>query len=101
MKKGGRLQTFLFNNRRTFRPVILLDPAKEKLFQIDLTSKNLLLTEGIYTDIERFYEFISDHIAYNGAAYAIGGYDELRVVYNRSRVFDATSVGEEPRRRHL
>ena len=33
--------------------------------------------------------------------YGIGGYGEYREVYSRSRVFDGTFPGEEPRRLHL
>jgi peptidoglycan LD-endopeptidase LytH len=33
--------------------------------------------------------------------YGIGGYNEHRTVYSRSRVFDAPTPGEEPRRLHL
>ena len=101
MSKAMRLRAFLNKRNTIFHPVVRFDPAVQKLISIDLTSTNNSLTEEIYSDIERFNKFIAEHISIHNATYAIGGYDELRVVYNRSQVFDAKAAGEEPRRRHL
>ena len=85
MSKAMRLRAFLNKRNTIFHPVVRFDPAVQKLISIDLTSTNNSLTEEIYSDIERFNKFIAEHISIHNATYAIGGYDELRVVYNRSQ----------------
>jgi len=71
-----------------------------KLLQMDFTAANKELTDDILNDVELFYAYINDKLTAAGAEYGIGGYDEHRTIYSRSRVFD-TSDGSEPRRLHL
>lgn len=80
-----------------FHPVVLFDPSKEKLLLMDFTEKNKTLTEEIFSDTEKFSQYIDKQLIAANAKYGIGGYDELRTVYARSNVFDA----DEPRRLHL
>ena len=95
------LQSALLKNRSVFHSLVPFDPTKDRLVALDLTALNKNLTEDIYGAPERFGSYINKHIEGAGAAYAIGGYDELRVVYSISEVFNAVVANEEPRRRHL
>ncbi|HEX7846335.1 MAG TPA: peptidoglycan DD-metalloendopeptidase family protein [Chitinophagaceae bacterium] len=83
-----------------YHPVVLFDPAKDKLLPLDLTANNTAFTEEIYNDIGSFSHYMTEQLKTANAKYAIGGYDEHRQVYSSSAVFDA--VGDsEPRRLHL
>lgn len=69
------------------------------LLLMDFTAANTALTEEILEDTALFSNYVSTQLAAAGARYGIGGYNEHRTIYSRSKVFDAT--GEEPRRLHL
>ena len=80
-----------------FHPVVPFKNATEKLLLLDFTEKNKTLTEEIFSDTEKFSQYIDLELSMAKATYGIGGYDELRTLYARSKWFDA----EEPRRLHL
>ena len=84
-----------------FAPVVPFDPGTDKLLLLDFTEKNKDITEDILKVITKFSASINNLLANAGARYGIGGYNEHRTVYSRSKVFDAPIPGEEPRRLHL
>ncbi len=84
-----------------FAPVIPFDPGTDKLLLLDFTEENKDLTEEILKDTTKFSAYINGLLINAGARYGIGGYNEHRTVYSRSKVFDAPVPGEEPRRLHL
>jgi murein DD-endopeptidase MepM/ murein hydrolase activator NlpD len=88
-------------NADAFRRVVPFDPSSDRLLQLDFTDANKDLSEEILADTQRFSDFISNTLNVAGARYGIGGYNEHRTVYSRSKVFDAITPGEEPRRLHL
>lgn len=81
----------------TFHPVVPFNPRKEKLLKTDFTANNTGLTEETLYDTAAFSAYIEKLLG-TTYTYGIGGYDEHRTIYSRSRRFDA---GEEPRRLHL
>lgn len=81
-------------------PAVSFDPATDKLLLLDFTDDNKELTPDTINDTEEFAKYISHRLKITHAKFGIGGYDEHRTVYSRSKVFDATG-GEEPRRLHL
>jgi murein DD-endopeptidase MepM/ murein hydrolase activator NlpD len=72
----------------------------DKLLLMDFTERNTELTDEILNDTNKFIKYINAKLKEAGAKYGIGGYDEHRTVYSRSKVFD-TPGGGEPRRLHL
>jgi peptidoglycan LD-endopeptidase LytH len=84
-----------------FFPVVDFNPQADRLLKMDFTEKNAELTSKIIEDTQLFTNYIADKLSNGNYRYGIGGYDELRTVYNRSRVFDAPIPGDEPRRLHL
>lgn len=84
-----------------FAPVVPFDPRTDKLLLLDFTENNKTVTEDILKDTTKFSVYINDLLANASARYGIGGYNEHRTVYSRSKVFDAPVPGEEPRRLHL
>lgn len=91
----------LKKHQQAFHPVVLLDPAKDKLVALDFTAENKLLTTDILDTTASFTGYINKHLSAAKARYGIGGYAEQRTVYSMSKVFDADEPGEEPRRLHL
>jgi murein DD-endopeptidase MepM/ murein hydrolase activator NlpD len=67
---------------------------------MNFTAANRELTDEILNNTNLFIRYINKTLAAHGAVYGIGGYNEHRTIYSRSRVFDSGG-GEEPRRLHL
>lgn len=101
METSLPLISALKQNSAMFHPVVPFENGTDKFVSLDLSAKNPELTPEIYGDTERFSQFVADHIKTSEATYAIGGYDELRIVYSRSDVFNSSATSGEPRRRHL
>jgi peptidoglycan LD-endopeptidase LytH len=85
----------------SFKPVVPFNPGNDKLTALDFTAANTALTADIIEEIDRFCSYINGKLETAGALYGIGGYAEHRTVYQASRLFDAPSPGDEPRRLHL
>ncbi len=84
-----------------YQQVVHFDKAADKLLLLDFTEANKELTAEIISDTKKFSDYISHKLHSANATLGIGGYNEHRTVYSRSRVFDATDPHEEPRRLHL
>lgn len=70
------------------KPIVAFNPQREKLLAMDFTELNKALTTEIVEDTASFSDYINDTLNDAGALYGIGGYNEHRTVYARSRVFD-------------
>lgn len=86
-----------------FQQVVAFDETVDKLVLMDFTEANNELTADIINDVMKFSNYINAKRQTKNAkpSLGIGGYDEHRTVYSRSKVFDAVEEGEEPRRHHL
>ncbi|MDB5211715.1 MAG: peptidase [Sediminibacterium sp.] len=82
------------------QPVVQFDRNNDRLLLLDFTEANKELTADIIDDTARFSGYIRTKLQTANAKFGIGGYDEHRTVYSRSKVFDSAN-GEEPRRLHL
>ncbi|MDE3251589.1 MAG: peptidase M23, partial [Bacteroidota bacterium] len=82
------------------KPVVPFSSATDRLLLLDFTEKNRSLRADILDDTPAFSAYIAQQLRQEGARYGIGGYDEHRTVYSRSKVFDAKE-GQAPRRLHL
>ena len=72
-------------------PVVSFNSEKDKLLTMDFTQSNTSLTTDIIENTEAFSTYIVQQLSAADAAYGIGGYNEHRTVYARSRVFDGAS----------
>jgi murein DD-endopeptidase MepM/ murein hydrolase activator NlpD len=97
----NRLISMLTDHQSGFEKVVPFDPEKNKLLLLDFTIGNQALTDEVLADTGSFSAYISRKLGDKNALYGIGGYAEYREVYSRSRVFDGSAAGEEPRRLHL
>jgi len=95
------LVSLLKENQSSFERVVPFNPGKDKLLPFDFTNNNTELTEEILRETRSFTGYINHQLYETKSLYGIGGYNEYREVYSRSRVFDANGPGEEPRRLHL
>ena len=80
-------------------PVVPIEPG-DKFLVMDFTAANQELNEQVLADNDQFIRYINQKLSAAGARYGIGGYNEHRTIYSRSRVFDDPD-GKEPRRLHL
>jgi len=92
-----RLESVLEKNRRNFHTVVDYNAATDKLLQFDFTAANTALTEDIISNTASFSQYINSRLSAANAKYGVGGYNEDRVLYKRSKHFD----GEEKRSIHL
>jgi len=97
----NQLNEILKANQSSFEAVVPFNPGKDNLLLLDFTNKNIELTDEVLKDTRPFIDYINNKLREAKVLYGIGGYNEYREVYSRSRVFDAAVPGEEPRRLHL
>jgi murein DD-endopeptidase MepM/ murein hydrolase activator NlpD len=98
MTATQQLIAYLNRHPDAIGKVVDFDPFTERLFHFDLTKSNKNLKEDVFTDTEKFSDWIRNILQINNAKYGIGGYFEHRTIYARSEHFDTT---DEPRRLHL
>ena len=82
-----------------FHPIVPYE-KEDKFLLLDFTDKNTELTAEILNDTNLFIHYINSKLQAAGAKYGIGGYNEHRTIYSRSKVFDPKQ-GQEERRLHL
>lgn len=91
------LARILQNHENDFHPVVSFDPSKEKLYKFDFSKENNELSDADISDTGAFERYVNGKLKAAHAKYGIGGYNEDRVLYRRSKLFD----GERPRTVHL
>lgn len=74
-----------------FHPVVPFE-KNDTLLLLDFTENNKELNAETLEDTNQFIQYINFKLEKAGAKYGIGGYDEHRTIYSRSKVFD----GEQP-----
>jgi len=72
------------------------NPAKEKLVHFDFTNNNKELVEIDLANTEIFSAYVHAKLKNAKAKYGIGGYDENRIFYKRSKLFDAEDSQVSP-----
>lgn len=91
------LNALLKKNSSAFHPIVSFDNKKDKLLQLSFTAANTALTDEILSDTNAFSGYIQKLLG-KKYRYGIGGYNEHRTIYSRSKKFDGD---DEPRRLHL
>ncbi|MEP7318209.1 MAG: peptidoglycan DD-metalloendopeptidase family protein [Panacibacter sp.] len=94
------LSTILKKNQHIYRPVVPFNQEQDKLLAMDFTLTNKALNPDILNNTAGFAKYIAQELKNSNARYGIGGYNEHRTIYSRSKYFDSPT-GEEPRRLHL
>lgn len=94
------LVTVLKKNAHLFHPVVPLSKPQERLVALDFSESNTQLTQELLENIDLLEAWVQGQVKSHDAAFGIGGYAELRKVYDRSSLF-SDPEGGEPRRLHL
>ncbi len=96
-EKTAELKKYLENKPGIISPLVDFNKVTDRLYPFDFTSQNTLLHPDTIADTGKFSQWVDSILEQNGCRYGIGGYDEHRILYSRSTLFD----DEEPRRLHL
>jgi murein DD-endopeptidase MepM/ murein hydrolase activator NlpD len=99
LTQANILQERLKAHSHTFHKLVDFNAVKEKLVHLDFTNTNKELGEIDLTNTETFSAYVEGKLKKEKAKFGIGGYNELRDLYERSIVFDSSGV--EPRRLHI
>jgi len=94
-----------------FHAVVPFEKGIDRLFHFDFTDHNKELSTETIADTDRFADYINQQLKKTGCRYGIGGYNEHRTLYARSKHFDIVPnkflaeshnpPESEPRRLHL
>lgn len=98
MDATSRLSAWLKTHPQHISSVVDLNAKSDRLFRLDLTKNNTELSPAIVNDTFAFSNWVNKKLAVNNCRYGIGGYMELRTIYDDREQFDTTG---EPRRLHL
>ena len=82
------VENVLLKNQLNFHSVVDFKPVRDKLIQLDFTSANTELTADLVANTENFSEYINKTLQTKEAKYGIGGYNENRILYKRSELFN-------------
>ncbi|HTM93215.1 MAG TPA: hypothetical protein VL095_12400, partial [Flavisolibacter sp.] len=93
------IQQILKTHSDKFHPVVPFEKT-DKLLLLDFSDRNTEMNTEFWNNTDLFISYINSKLEKAGAKYGIGGYNELRNFYARSKVFN-TGDHEEPRRLHL
>jgi murein DD-endopeptidase MepM/ murein hydrolase activator NlpD len=99
MNATERLSAWLQQHPQTISKVVDFDAAKDKFYPFDLTANNRELNADILGDVSRFSQWVTQKLADNHCRYGIGGYMELRTIYDNREQF--ATDGQERRNLHL
>ena len=86
------VENIIRKNQQGFAQVIQFDAHSQKLAAIDLTENNNGLDQMIYNDTELFISYLEALRRKQRADYLVGGYDELRMIYGRSELFNTAKT---------
>jgi hypothetical protein len=99
MDASARLSAWLKNHPQSISKVVDINIDTDHLFKLDLTAANTELNADIIGDTAKFSQWLDKKLAGNNCRYGIGGYMELRTIYDNRAQFDTS--GEERRNLHL
>lgn len=99
MSEQNSFEAWLREHAVTFHPVVPFEKS-DKLLLLDFTAANIELTDETLSNTNLFMRYVNEKLDAANVRYGIGGYNEHRTVYSRSKVFDALNGGK-PRRLHL
>ena len=92
----------------SFHKVVDYDPATDKMVHLDFTGNDKELGETAQDNIEELTRYVQKKLRDANAKYGIGGYNEKRILYNKSNLFtpppvvnNGKQILTEPRNIHL
>jgi murein DD-endopeptidase MepM/ murein hydrolase activator NlpD len=98
MDASARLSAWLKDHPQSISKVVDITNT-DRLLRFNLTATNTELNADIVGDTAKFSQWVDKKLADNHCRYGIGGYMELRTIYDNRAQFDTS--GEERRNLHL
>jgi murein DD-endopeptidase MepM/ murein hydrolase activator NlpD len=98
MDASARFAATLKAYPQNISKVVDFDEAEDRLYQFDLTKNNPELSFELVNDAAKFSHWVDQKLADNNCRYGIGGYMELRAIYDNREQFETSG---EQRRLHL
>ena len=98
MDASARLAVALKANPQNISKVVDFDGVDDRLYHFDLTKNNTELSFGVVNDVAKFSHWVDQKLADNHCRYGIGGYMELRTIYDNREQFETSG---EQRQLHL
>lgn len=86
------LENILQKHTENFHSVVEFDPSKEKLFVFDFTATNTEITAAEIVNTEKLSQYINNKLKQANAKYGIGGYNENRILYTKSQLFNSGTL---------
>ena len=91
----SKLEHALLKYESTFGKVVDFNAATEQLCHLDFTAANTDLTTALVTDTQQFSTYINNKLKAGNCKYGIGGYNENRVLYTRSKHFEIAAADSD------
>jgi murein DD-endopeptidase MepM/ murein hydrolase activator NlpD len=98
MDASAKLAAALKSHPQSISNVVDFDVSTDKLYRFDLTRNNTELSFEVVNDVARFSHWVYEKLALHHCRYGIGGYMELRTIYDNREQFE---TGGEQRQLHL
>ena len=92
----SKLEHALLKYQSTFGKVVDFNAATEQLYHLDFTAANTELTTALVTDTQQFSAYINNKLNAKNCKYGIGGYNEDRILYTRSKHFEVAAADNAP-----
>jgi peptidoglycan LD-endopeptidase LytH len=86
---NSKLENVLYKKGVDFHPVVDFHPETDRLFHLDFSAGNHVLGSIDITDTAKLSAYVNSQIQAAGCKYGIGGYNENRILYKRSKLFEA------------
>ncbi|MEP6513936.1 MAG: peptidoglycan DD-metalloendopeptidase family protein, partial [Parafilimonas sp.] len=90
------LYNLLKAHAKDFHKIVDFDEAKENILYFDFSDKNTELEQLDVTNTKKFSAYISDKLKASNAKFGIGGYNENRSLYKKSKLFHLESPKDPP-----
>jgi murein DD-endopeptidase MepM/ murein hydrolase activator NlpD len=98
MDASARLVAALKAYTPNISKVVDFNEVEDSLYQFDLTKNNTELSFEVVNDVAKFSHWVNEKLAANNCRYGIGGYMELRTIYDNRVQFE---ISGEQRQLHL
>ena len=98
MNATERLAAWLREHPQASSKVVDIEP-EDKFHPLDFTANNHELSVDLVNDAAKFSQWVNDKLAANHCRYGIGGYLELRTIYDNRQQFETDA--QERRNLHL
>jgi hypothetical protein len=95
MAPKDSLVLLLQEEQAFFHKVVPYDSTTDKLLLMDFSDKNIRLSTGVLDDTNKFTSYITNELSDAHAKYGIGGYNEERIIYSKSVLFNQNIISED------